>query len=123
MHPHHGAKKEKAMKRNPQWKSLLASSLVTAALVLAGNAQAGLVPEPLGPDAAKKPNILVIWGDDIGQSNLSAYNAWALIGYKTPNIDRIAKEGILFTDYYGREQLHRRARDFHHRPVRRSGPA
>jgi arylsulfatase A-like enzyme len=47
----------------------------------------------------KKPNILVIFGDDIGQANISAYTH-GLMGYKTPNIDRIAKEGIMFTDYY-----------------------
>jgi len=52
--------------------------------------------------AEKKPNILVIWGDDIGQSNVSAYTR-GLVGYKTPNIDRIAKEGIIFTDYYGEQ--------------------
>ncbi len=46
-----------------------------------------------------KPNILVIWGDDIGWSNLSSYNH-AVMGYKTPNIDRIADEGALFTDHY-----------------------
>ena len=51
---------------------------------------------------AAKPNILVIWGDDIGQSNISAYTR-GLMGYRTPNIDRIAKEGILFTDYYGEQ--------------------
>jgi len=51
---------------------------------------------------AEKPNILVIWGDDVGQSNISAYTR-GLVGYKTPNIDRIAKEGILFTDYYGEQ--------------------
>lgn len=50
----------------------------------------------------KKPNILVIWGDDIGQSNLSIYSK-GLMGYRTPNIDRIAEEGILFTDYYGEQ--------------------
>ena len=49
-----------------------------------------------------KPNILVIWGDDIGQSNISVYTR-GLMGYQTPNIDRIAKEGILFTDYYGEQ--------------------
>lgn len=49
--------------------------------------------------AAEKPNILVIFGDDIGQTNISAYSA-GVVGYKTPNIDRIAKEGMLFTDYY-----------------------
>ena len=50
----------------------------------------------------KKPNILVIWGDDIGQSNLSCYTH-GLMGYRTPNIDRIAKEGMLFTDSYGEQ--------------------
>ena len=51
---------------------------------------------------AKKPNILVIWGDDIGWSNVSAYNM-GMMGYKTPNIDRIANEGVLFTDYYAQQ--------------------
>ncbi len=50
----------------------------------------------------KKPNILIIWGDDIGQSNLSCYTH-GLMGYKTPNIDRIAKEGMLFTDSYAEQ--------------------
>jgi len=49
-----------------------------------------------------KPNILVIWGDDIGQSNLSCYT-FGLMGYSTPNIDRIAKEGMMFTDSYGEQ--------------------
>ena len=49
-----------------------------------------------------KPNILVIWGDDVGQSNISAYTM-GLMGYQTPNIDRIAKEGMIFTDYYGEQ--------------------
>ncbi|PKG55579.1 arylsulfatase [Shewanella sp. Choline-02u-19] len=52
--------------------------------------------------AADKPNILVIWGDDIGQSNISAYT-FGLMGYQTPNIDSIAKEGMMFTDYYGEQ--------------------
>ncbi len=50
----------------------------------------------------KKPNILVIWGDDIGGFNISAYNQ-GVMGYKTPNIDRIAHEGALFTDWYGQQ--------------------
>lgn len=50
----------------------------------------------------KKPNILCIWGDDIGQSNISAYTK-GLVGYRTPNIDRIAKEGMIFTDYYAEQ--------------------
>src|SRR6266705_3162997 len=52
--------------------------------------------------ADSKPNILIIWGDDIGQFNLSAYNQ-GMMGYKTPNIDRIAKEGAMFTDWYGQQ--------------------
>ena len=51
---------------------------------------------------AKKPNILIIWGDDIGQFNISAYNM-GMMGYRTPNIDRIAKEGAIFTDWYGQQ--------------------
>ena len=47
-----------------------------------------------------KPNILVIWGDDVGYWNISAYNM-GMMGYETPNIDRIAKEGMIFTDAYG----------------------
>ncbi len=53
-------------------------------------------------EAQEKPNILVIWGDDIGQSNISAYTM-GLVGYKTPNIDRVAKEGMIFTDYYSEQ--------------------
>ena len=74
-----------------------------AVLVLAGlgcavpaSAQTGAQP------AAKKPNILVIWGDDIGQFNISAMNR-GMMGYKTPNIDRIAAEGATFTDWYGQQ--------------------
>jgi arylsulfatase A-like enzyme len=52
--------------------------------------------------ATKKPNILILWGDDIGQFNISAYNR-GMMGYKTPNIDRIANEGALFTDWYGQQ--------------------
>jgi len=52
--------------------------------------------------AEGKPNILVVWGDDIGQSNISYYTR-GMMGYKTPNIDRIANEGMAFTDYYGEQ--------------------
>ena len=52
--------------------------------------------------AQDKPNILIIWGDDIGYWNVSAYNQ-GMMGYKTPNIDSIAKQGALFTDYYGQQ--------------------
>jgi arylsulfatase A-like enzyme len=52
--------------------------------------------------AQQKPNIVIIWGDDIGISDISAYSH-GLMGFKTPNIDRIANEGVMFTDYYGEQ--------------------
>ena len=70
---------------------LIAALVAYAAMVPAAQAQ-----------TAKKPNILVIWGDDIGTENISYYNR-GMMGYKTPNIDRIAKEGVFFTDYYGQQ--------------------
>jgi len=51
---------------------------------------------------AKKPNILVIWGDDIGTWNIS-HNSRGMMGHMTPNIDRIAREGVAFTDYYAQQ--------------------
>ena len=78
------------MKRIPNLPALAASAI----------ALMGLFVQPsFADDAATKPNILVIFGDDVGQSNISAYSM-GLVGYHTPNIDRIAKEGMLFTDYY-----------------------
>jgi arylsulfatase A-like enzyme len=67
----------------------------TAAMLIA-------LAHPLPGHGQEKPNILVVWGDDIGQSNISAYTR-GLVGYRTPNIDRIANEGVLFTDYYGEQ--------------------
>ena len=57
--------------------------------------------QPAAP-SGRKPNILVIFGDDIGQSNISAYT-FGLMGYKTPNIDRLSREGMMFTDYYAEQ--------------------
>ncbi|GIK85715.1 MAG: arylsulfatase [Betaproteobacteria bacterium] len=71
----------------------LARSFATAAVAL------GIAGSAL---AQSKPNILVIWGDDIGQFNISAYNR-GMMGYRTPNIDSIANEGALFTDWYGQQ--------------------
>ncbi|MXU65264.1 arylsulfatase [Oceanomicrobium pacificus] len=73
------------------------ATAIGAALV----ASFALTGEVLAQEA-DKPNILVIWGDDVGQSNISAYT-FGLMGYKTPNIDRIAAEGMMFTDYYGEQ--------------------
>ncbi|MEN8253869.1 MAG: arylsulfatase [Verrucomicrobiota bacterium] len=72
-------------------KKILATLCITAALL-----------PILGSAATEKPNILVIWGDDVGQANISAYTM-GVMGYQTPNIDRIADEGIIFTDYYGEQ--------------------
>ncbi len=68
-----------------------------------GMALAGLGTVPsIAQAQASKPNILIIWGDDIGVWNISAYNR-GMMGYRTPNIDRIAREGAIFTDYYGQQ--------------------
>ena len=62
----------------------------------------GLAPSLAQAAQAGKPHIVIIWGDDIGQTNVSAYSM-GLMGYRTPNIDRVAKEGMIFTDYYGEQ--------------------
>jgi arylsulfatase A-like enzyme len=69
-------------------------------LARAGAERAGA--ETSSTSSGKKPNIVIIWGDDVGQSNISAYSM-GLMGYRTPNIDRIAREGMIFTDYYGEQ--------------------
>jgi arylsulfatase len=74
-----------------------AGALTTAAPVQMAQAQQQ-PPAPTG----QRPNILVIFGDDIGQTNISAYSM-GLMGYRTPNIDRIAREGMIFTDYYAEQ--------------------
>jgi arylsulfatase len=80
-------------------KKVIPSKILRAGLVLIF--LAGVVAAT--PAAAQdKPNILVVWGDDIGQSNISAYTM-GVMGYRTPNIDRIASEGMIFTDYYGEQ--------------------
>ena len=73
----------------------LVLSLTAAAMLSAGPALAQ-------SEEAKPPNILVIWGDDIGTWNIS-HNNRGMMGYQTPNIDRIAREGVSFTDYYGQQ--------------------
>src|ERR1700761_5416649 len=81
---------------------LRGTALVAATVATDAFAQAQQTPgAPAAAPAAsgRKPNILVIFGDDIGQTNISAYS-FGVLGYKTPNIDRIAREGMMFTDYY-----------------------
>src|SRR6187455_1917354 len=74
---------------------LFRTGLLTLALVL-------VVGTTTGRAQVKKPNIVVIWGDDVGQSDISAYSM-GLMGFHTPNIDRVAKEGMIFTDYYAEQ--------------------
>ena len=73
---------------------------IVCGLVWGTIASAQTVNKAVAPSA--KPNIVIIWGDDIGQSNISAYSH-GVMGYKTPNIDRVAKEGMMFTDYYAEQ--------------------
>ena len=76
--------------------------LAVGALAVSSFLAGGSVAAPAQAASAKKPNILVIFGDDIGYWNLSAYNQ-GMMHYKTPNIDRLAHEGALFTDYYAQQ--------------------
>jgi len=77
-------------------------SAVSWAVVGLALATAAVIPAMPVQAAERKPNILVIFGDDIGWSNISAYNM-GMMGARTPNIDRIAREGAIFTDYYGQQ--------------------
>jgi arylsulfatase len=72
---------------------------VVAALSAAVSGWLALSPAAYAADTTRPPNILVIFGDDIGQTNISAYGK-GVVGYQTPNIDRLAHEGMMFTDYY-----------------------
>jgi arylsulfatase len=78
------------------------SSRVVVLIATLGLACAGDVQAQQASAADKKPNILVIFGDDIGVANVSAYSH-GLVGYRTPNIDPIAREGMMFTDYYAEQ--------------------
>ena len=83
---------------------LLAGITFAAALAMASALTTGAAQAQQQPAAAagRQPNILVIWGDDIGIWNIS-HNNRGMMGYMTPNIDRIAREGLSFTDYYGQQ--------------------
>ncbi|MCX5739851.1 MAG: sulfatase-like hydrolase/transferase, partial [Proteobacteria bacterium] len=70
--------------------------LAVAALLLGG------LFAPTLARGEQKPNIVIIWGDDIGQADLSTYT-FGLMGFQTPNIDRVAAVGVKFTDYYGEQ--------------------
>jgi hypothetical protein len=94
--------KSNANDRSLNRRNLLLGGTTLAAAALASPLPAQLAQSPAQAQPAptgRRPNILVIFGDDIGQSNISAYT-FGLMGYRTPNIDRIAREGMMFTDYY-----------------------
>src|SRR5882672_191070 len=78
----------------------IAATSVSSSSILAQAQQA--VPTAPSAPSGRKPNILFIMGDDIGWFNVSAYNM-GIMGYRTPNIDRIGKEGAVFTDWYGQQ--------------------
>lgn len=78
--------------------AIAASTLAASSMTRVAQAQQPQIPTAEG----QRPNILVIFGDDIGQTNLSAYS-FGLMGYRTPNIDRLANEGMMFTDYYAEQ--------------------
>lgn len=80
----------------------IAVGLLAIGILLSGAPLRAAEREAAPAGAGRKPNILVIFGDDIGQSNISVFTK-GLMGYRTPNIDRIAKEGMLFTDYYAEQ--------------------
>ena len=76
--------------------------ITKALLLLTSISVAAMSAAPVAAQQQQRPNIVVIWGDDIGQSNVSAYSR-GMMGYKTPNIDRLANEGVMFTDYYAEQ--------------------
>src|SRR5262245_52327918 len=76
--------------------------ITKALLLLTTISVAAITAAPVAAQQQQRPNIVVIWGDDIGQSNVSAYSR-GMMGYKTPNIDRLASEGMMFTDYYAEQ--------------------
>src|SRR5262245_27724952 len=77
------------------WAATIAAAAIVVSLGSPGNARAQ-------QSVGKKPNILIIWGDDIGWYNPSCYHG-GVMGYQTPNIDRIAREGMRFADWYGQQ--------------------
>ena len=82
------------LRRAGRWAAV--SSVLAAGMIMPAK------PAQAQSAQTKKPNIVIIWGDDIGQSDISAYSM-GLMGFRTPNIDRVAREGMIFTDYYAEQ--------------------
>ncbi|MCB8821981.1 arylsulfatase [Microvirga rosea] len=93
--------------RSVNRRDILLSGTAIALASMAGTGASAQAQQPQPataplPASGQRPNILVIFGDDIGQTNISAYS-FGVMGYRTPNIDRIAHEGMMFTDYYAEQ--------------------
>jgi arylsulfatase A-like enzyme len=93
--PHHSVRRESGMNRTVHLRRLAATLFASLCMLT-------VIGVPFALAQAKQPNILIIWGDDVGYWNVSVYNH-GMMGYKTPNIDRIAREGGFFTDWYGQQ--------------------
>jgi arylsulfatase len=90
-------------KTNDRRRVLLGGTALAALGVVGVRAVQQAQAQAQTPSAGgRKPNILVLWGDDIGIANISAYSG-GLMGYETPNFDRIAREGIKLQHYYGEQ--------------------
>ena len=83
---------------------LLGSTVAAAAATMAMSVQEAAAQAAARVEAStgKKPNIVIIWGDDVGLTDISAYS-FGMMGFRTPNIDRVAREGVMFTDYYAEQ--------------------
>src|SRR5262245_24193880 len=88
--------------RVPSRRRMLLAGTALATIGILGAGSEVQQAQAQTPPPGQRPNILVIWGDDVGIANVSAYS-FGLMGYKTPNIDRIAREGLMFTDYYAEQ--------------------
>jgi arylsulfatase A-like enzyme len=98
------ANQDRPARMNRRTMLLASGSMLVAGTVTSAQAGTTVLPAAtqLAAAASDKPNMVIIWGDDIGITNLSAYS-FGMMGYRTPNIDRIAREGVMFTDYYGEQ--------------------
>ncbi len=81
---------------------LLGGTVAAATMAVSVQDAAAQAAARVEASTGKKPNIVIIWGDDIGLTNISAYS-FGMMGYRTPNIDRVAREGVMFTDYYAEQ--------------------
>src|SRR5450432_3078711 len=85
------------MRHNTLWRGV---SVLVAAMALCCATLSAQAQKPAAPATGKLPNILIIWGDDVGMWNISAYHR-GMMGGSTPNIDKIADQGLIFMDHYG----------------------